>query len=56
MTKQPAKPDRSERVSNQPLAKMNKDEASDKKPDPELGKHGPLVGETGDRPIGGRDR
>lgn len=42
--------DRPERVSHQPLAEMNKDDARKKKPDPELGKHGPLSGETGDRP------
>jgi len=42
---------RAERESDQPLAEMNKDEARNRKPDPELGKHGPLVGETGDRPV-----
>ena len=46
----PAK--RPERKSDQPLAEINKTEARDRKPDPELGKHGPLVGE-GD---GNRDK
>jgi hypothetical protein len=51
MSRQPTKSDRPERVSDQPLAKMNNGTAGGKKPDPELGKHGPLVGETGDRPV-----
>lgn len=50
MTASPDTPNRPERESHQPLAEINKDEAGRKKPDPELGKHGPLVGETGDRP------
>jgi hypothetical protein len=54
MTPDPTRSDRPERLSNQPLAKMNKDEAIDRKPDPELGKHGPLAGETADRPDGKR--
>lgn len=37
---------RPERESHQPLAEINKDEADRSKPDPELGQHGPLVGES----------
>lgn len=42
-------PRRPEREDRQPLAEISKSEARDKKPDPELGEHGPLAGETGDR-------
>lgn len=42
---------RLERTSDQPLAEINKSDARERRPDPERGKHGPLAGETGDRPV-----
>ena len=43
--------DRPERESHQPLAEINKTGARDARPDPEFGRHGPVAGETGDRPT-----
>lgn len=36
----------------QPLAQINHSSAKNKRPDPDLGKHGPVVSEPNDPPTG----